>query len=136
LKGIGKPFKNRYQLARFGRGGFVKLAIRARAPIIPVAVFGAEEIHPNLMRADFIGKPFGIPYMVITPTFPWLGLLGFIPLPTKWTIMIGKPVPTHECDPQEAHNYAFVNQISNRVRDEIQLMLNRAQIRRKSIFFG
>ena len=62
VKGVGKPFKQRYKLARFGRGGFVRLALRTGAPIIPCAVVGSEEIHPMIGRADFLGRPFGFPY--------------------------------------------------------------------------
>src|SRR5687768_12181565 len=63
VKGVGKPFKNRYRLARFGRGGFVRLALRTGAPIVPCAVVGAEEVHPNLATANWIGKPLGLPYL-------------------------------------------------------------------------
>ena len=73
VKGVGKHFKDRYKLARFGRGGFVRLALRTGAPIIPCAVVGAEEIHPVVGKADWVGRPFGLPYFPITPTFPWLG---------------------------------------------------------------
>ena len=70
VKGVGKLFRDRYRLARFGRGGFVRLALHTGAPIIPVTVVGAEEVHPNLARMDFIGKPLGLPYFPLTPTFP------------------------------------------------------------------
>ena len=56
VKGVGKPFKDRYQLARFGRGGFVRLALRTGAPIVPCAVVGAEEIHPKLASMDWLGQ--------------------------------------------------------------------------------
>ena len=79
VKGVGKPFKKRYRLARFGRGGFVRIALRTGAPILPCAVVGAEEIHPMVGQADFLGKPFGLPYFPITPTFPLLGPLGLVP---------------------------------------------------------
>ena len=79
VKGVGKPFKDRYRLARFGRGGFVRLALRTGAPIVPCAVVGAEEIHPKIASMDWLGRPFGLPYLPITPTFPLLGLLGVVP---------------------------------------------------------
>ena len=84
VKGVGKPFKNRYRLARFGRGGFVRLALRTQAPIVPCAVVGAEEIHPLLANLSWLARPFGVPYLPVTPTFPALGPLGFVPLPSKW----------------------------------------------------
>ncbi len=120
LKGVGKLFKDRYQLARFGRGGFVKSAIRGRAPIIPVSVVGAEEIYPTIMRADIIGKPLGSPMFPITPFFPWLGLLGMVPLPSKWAIHFGKPIRTDEYEPRQANNFLVVQKVTNQVRDEIQ----------------
>lgn len=120
LKGVGKLFKDRYKLARFGRGGFVKVAIRTGAPIIPVSVVGAEEIYPTIMRADILGKPIGSPMFPITPFFPWLGLLGLVPLPSKWAIHFGKPIPTNEYEPREANNFLVVQKLANQCRDEIQ----------------
>ena len=73
IKGIGKLYKERYQLQRFGRGGFVKLALKCDAPIIPTAVVGAEEIHPMVGKVTWLAKSFGIPYLPVTPTFPFLG---------------------------------------------------------------
>jgi 1-acyl-sn-glycerol-3-phosphate acyltransferase len=83
-KGVGKLFKDRYQLARFGRGGFVRMALKTGAPMIPVSVVGAEETYISLAKSDFIARLIGFPYFPISPTFPWFGLLGFVPMPTKW----------------------------------------------------
>lgn len=135
IKGVGKLFKNRYQLARFGRGGFVKVAIRTKAPIIPVSVVGGEEIYPTIARADWIGKPIGAPFVPITPLFPWLGLLGLMPLPSKWSIHFGKPVSTEEYRERDAENFLVVQRLSHKVRDEIQQTLQKAILRRKSVFF-
>ncbi|QQR80499.1 MAG: acyltransferase family protein [Deltaproteobacteria bacterium] len=79
VKGIGKAYKNRYRLQRFGRGGFIKLALRTKSPVIPTAVIGAEEIHPLLHRSTLLARPLGVPYIPITPTFPLLGPLGLVP---------------------------------------------------------
>ncbi|MGZ3426528.1 MAG: 1-acyl-sn-glycerol-3-phosphate acyltransferase, partial [Polyangia bacterium] len=92
IKGIGKLYKERYQLQRFGRGGFVKLALKCDAPIIPTAVVGAEEIHPMVTKVTWLAKSFGIPYLPITPTFPFFGAVGLVPLPTKWFIAFGEPL--------------------------------------------
>ncbi|HVH62466.1 MAG TPA: lysophospholipid acyltransferase family protein, partial [Candidatus Dormibacteraeota bacterium] len=102
-RGTGKNFKERYRLRRFGRGGFITTAIRARAPIIPVSVIGAEEIYP--MVADFapLARLFGLPYFPVTPFWPWLGLLGMIPLPSKWRIQFHEPVHV-ESEPLETAN--------------------------------
>lgn len=123
-KGISKLFSERYQLQRFGRGGFVKLALRKNAPIIPTAVVGAEEIHPTLGRLRLPGKPFGLPYLPLTPTFPWLGVLGLLPLPSKWFIAFGEPMFVNtEFGPEGAEDRVLVNRLSEQVRNRIQAML-------------
>ncbi|CAM5672008.1 hypothetical protein SHIRM173S_01031 [Streptomyces hirsutus] len=94
FKGLGKPFADRYKLQRFGRGGFVSTALRARTPIIPCSIVGAEEIYPMIGNARTVARLLGFPYFPLTPTFPWLGPLGAIPLPTKWTIQFGEPIHT------------------------------------------
>ena len=93
FKGLGKPFGERYKLQRFGRGGFVSTALRAGAPIVPCSIVGAEEIYPMIGNAKTLARLLGLPYFPITPTFPWLGPLGALPLPTKWTIQFGEPIP-------------------------------------------
>ena len=91
FKGIGKPFSERYKLQRFGRGGFVAAALEARVPIIPTAIVGAEEIYPLIGDAKTLARLLGLPYIPVTPTFPWLGPLGMVPMPSKWIIMFGEP---------------------------------------------
>jgi 1-acyl-sn-glycerol-3-phosphate acyltransferase len=135
VKGIGKPFRDRYRLARFGRGGFVRLALRAGAPIVPVAVVGAEEIHPNVARLDFIGRPLGLPYFPMTPTFPALGPLGVVPLPTKWWIDIGKPIPMDH-GASVADRPMIVNELAEKVRSTLQTMLDSRVARRGNVFTG
>ncbi|HVR71330.1 MAG TPA: lysophospholipid acyltransferase family protein [Vicinamibacteria bacterium] len=136
VKGVGKPFKSRYRLARFGRGGFVRLALRTGAAIVPCAVVGAEEIHPNLMTANWLGRPLGLPYLPITPTFPLLGPLGFVPLPTKWTIDFAEPIPVAEYGPEGADDPILVNRLCEEVRGVIQRMIDGRLARRRSIWFG
>ena len=136
VKGVGKYFQDRYRLARFGRGGFVRLALRTGAPIIPCAVVGAEEIHPVLAKADWVGRPFGLPYFPITPTFPALGPLGVIPLPTKWSIDFGDPVPTGTYGAEAAEDPILVNRLSEQVRSTIQGMIDGRLARRRSVWFG
>lgn len=134
IKGTNKLYKNRYRLARFGRGGFARTAIRTKVPIVPVSVVGAEEIYPVIAQADPLVKWAGVPYFPITPLWPWFGLLGMIPLPTKWTITFGQPIPTDAYRPINAENFLAVSRLSNRVRDAIQQTLNKTVIRRTSIF--
>ena len=136
VKGVGKPFRQRYQLARFGRGGFVRLALRTGAPIIPCAVVGGEEIHPMLARADLVGRPLGLPYFPLTPTFPWLGPLGVVPLPSKWSIDFGDPLPTTGFGPDAADDPILVNRLAEKVRGTIQRMIDGRLARRRSVWFG
>jgi 1-acyl-sn-glycerol-3-phosphate acyltransferase len=136
VKGVGKRFKDRYKLARFGRGGFIRIALRTGSPIVPCAVVGAEEIHPVVAKADWVGRPFGLPYFPITPTFPMLGPLGVIPLPTKWSIDFGDPLDLSEYGPEAAKDPILVNRLSQQVRETIQGMIDGRVARRRSIWFG
>jgi 1-acyl-sn-glycerol-3-phosphate acyltransferase len=137
IKGIGKNYKERYRLQRFGRGGFIKLALRMNAPILPTAVIGAEEIHPLLYKSTLLARPFGIPYIPVTPTLPLFGLLGVIPLPSKWTIVFGEPIRfSPKYGPKDAEDQLLVNRLSEMVRCRIQDMVTEALKRRRSIWFG
>jgi 1-acyl-sn-glycerol-3-phosphate acyltransferase len=136
IKGVGKYFGERYRLARFGRGGFVRIALRTGAPLIPCAVVGAEEIHPVVGRADWVGRLFGLPYFPLTPTFPWLGPLGVVPMPTKWSIDIADPIPMDEYGPEAAEDPILVNRIAQDVRETIQRMVDGRLARRRSVWFG
>ncbi len=136
LKGVGKAFKQRYRLARFGRGGFVRLALRTGAPIVPCAVVGAEEIHPKIASVDWLGRPLGLPYLPITPTFPLLGPLGVIPLPAKWSIDFADPIPMDTYGPEGAEDPILVNRLSEQVRSIVQGMVDSRLARRRSVWFG
>lgn len=118
-RGIGKPFAQRYQLQRFGRGGFVRAAIRHGAPIIPTAIVGAEEIHPVLGNAPQLAKALNLPYFPLTPTFPWLGPLGLIPLPSKWLIQFCAPIPTAALGAAAADDPAAVRELVEQTRAAI-----------------
>ena len=136
VKGIGKYYSQRYHLQRFGRGGFIKLAIRTKSPIIPVAVIGAEEIHPILYKSTILAKPLGIPYIPITPTLPLLGPLGFLPLPTKWSIYFGKPIDFSGYGPATLKNELKIHKLSEMVRQNIQDMVTAGLKKRRSVWFG
>jgi len=135
-KGVGKLFRDRYKLARFGRGGFVRMAMQAKAPIIPVSVVGAEETYPMLYNAKSFARMIGFPFFPITPTFPWLGPLGLIPMPSKWFIDIGEPIDTSQYDPDLAANPAFVSELTDLVRNKVQEQINQRLQNRSSVFFG
>ena len=133
-KGVGKRYRDRYRLQRFGRGGFVEVALRAGAPIVPVAIVGSEEIYPLLGNSAFLARLFGLPYFPITPTFPWLGPLGAIPFRSKWIVEFGEPIPTDGYGPDRWRDAMLVFELTDRVRDTIQQMLYRNLTRRRSAF--
>lgn len=135
FKGIGKRFRDRYRLQRFGRGGFVEVALKTGVPIIPVAIVGAEEIYPMLYNVKPLARLLGMPYLPVTPTFPLLGLLGAIPLPSKWTIEYGAPIETTHFTPDSALDPMFVFDLTDQVREAIQQMLYRLLMGRRSVFF-
>jgi len=135
-KGIGKSYKHRYHLQRFGRGGFIKVAIRSGAPIIPCAVIGAEETHPLLYRIQALAKPFGIPYVPITPTLPWLGAFGLIGLPAKWQIHFGKPIHLGRYGKKALNDELLIHRLSEMVRQNIQDLVMKGLKKRRSIWFG
>ncbi|MGO8994193.1 MAG: lysophospholipid acyltransferase family protein, partial [Polyangiaceae bacterium] len=135
VKGIGKLFKERYQLQRFGRGGFIKLCLRTGTPIVPVAVIGAEESNPMIGRIEYLSKAIGVPYIPVTPTFPLLGPLGLLPAPTKWKIVFGERIELDN-GAEAAEDEILVGRLAEQVRATIQGMLDRGVGERRSIFFG
>ncbi|GAA2231439.1 lysophospholipid acyltransferase family protein [Kitasatospora cystarginea] len=135
FKGIGKPFADRYKLQRFGRGGFVASALRAQVPIVPCSIVGAEETYPMIGNAKTLARLLGLPYLPITPTFPWLGPLGAVPLPTKWTIQFGEPIPTDSHPPEAADDPMLVFNLTDQVRETIQHTLYKLLVQRRSVFF-
>ena len=134
VKGTGKPFSERYRLRRFGRGGFAEVALRTGAPIVPVAVVGSEEIYPKLAEAPGIARAIGAPFVPITPTFPLLGPLGLVPLPSKWRIEFGEPIDPSGLPPGAADDRSAVFDLSERVRETIQASLYRNLVKRGSAF--
>ncbi|MGH3329109.1 MAG: lysophospholipid acyltransferase family protein [Streptomycetales bacterium] len=134
-KGIGKTFGERYRLQRFGRGGFVSAALRTRVPIVPVSIVGAEEIYPMLGNLKTLARLIGVPYIPITPTFPWLGPLGAIPLPSRWIIEFGAPIRTDGYPPGAADDPMLVFDLTDRVRETIQHTLYKLLMQRRSVFF-
>lgn len=135
FKGIGKPFSERYKLQRFGRGGFVSAALRTGAPIVPCSIVGAEEIYPILGNLKTVARLTGAPYIPVTPTFPLLGPLGLIPLPSKWIIEFGAPVDTAALGPQAADDPMLVFDLTDQVRETIQQTLYALLMQRRSVFF-
>ncbi|GAB3054119.1 hypothetical protein GCM10027053_13550 [Intrasporangium mesophilum] len=134
FKGVGKPFSERYKLQRFGRGGFVSAALRAGVPIVPVSIVGAEEIYPMIGNMPAVARLLGMPYAPITPTFPWLGPLGLVPLPSKWLIEFGPPIDTTTFGPDAADDPMLVFDLTDQVRETIQQTLYSLLMQRKSVF--
>jgi 1-acyl-sn-glycerol-3-phosphate acyltransferase len=128
IQGIGKPYRERYRLKRFGRGGFVKLALKTGVPILPVAVVGGEESLPLLAKlpAGFLGMP----YLPLTP-------LGPIPLPAKWSVRIGEPLVLPEQPagaPAGTAALAVVEALVEKTRRRIEEMLQELLRARSSVF--
>lgn len=131
VKGVSKPFGDRYQLQRFGRGGHVKLALRTRTPIVPVAIVGSEETHPMLPTGP-IAKLLNMQFLPVTPTFPWLGALGLVPLPSKWSITFLEPIAVDGYDKDAADDELLVGRLNEKVRTAIQDELSRRVRTRQS----
>jgi len=128
-----KTFAQRYRLATFGRGGFARLAIERGAPILPVAVVGAEEAQPVLARLP--GGRLGLPDLPITPTFPWLGVAGLVPFPTKWTLHVGEPLDVAAAHPADAAvDGGRVRHVRDQMRERLQALVLDALRRRTGVF--
>ncbi len=136
-KGTEKVFHERYRLRRFGRGGFVAAAMRARAKIVPVCVVGAEEAAPIFAHVGVLKRLTGLLYFPLTPTFPWAGPLGMLGyLPAKFKIRFLEPIDTAELDADPEMDRALVQNVAQEVRARIQENLHEMVGRRRSVWFG
>lgn len=131
VRGMNKLFSERYKLQRFG-SGFMRLALSTRTPIVPVAVIGSEEQAPAIANLKGLGRLLGMPAFPVTITWPWLGPLGLLPLPTKYRIYFGKPM-RFEGDPDDED--AAIDRKVQKVVDTIQGMIDRGLAEREGIFF-
>lgn len=120
VRGSGKLFKDRYQLQRFGTG-FMRLALEAKAPIVPVAIIGTEETYPSVYNFSMLAKMMGAPYFPITPFFPLLGPLGLLPLPSKVTVRFGAPI-YFEGDTNEGED--LIREKVQKVKEALQAEIN------------
>jgi 1-acyl-sn-glycerol-3-phosphate acyltransferase len=135
-KGLGKHFKDRYKLQRFGRGGFVSAALRTKAPIVPCSIVGSEEIYPMIADVKLLARLLGLPYFPITPLFPLAGPLGVVPLPSKWHIQFGEPIQTADYDEAAADDPMITFELTDQVRETIQQTLYQLLASRRNMFFG
>ncbi|TMM01359.1 MAG: acyltransferase family protein [Actinobacteria bacterium] len=136
-KGTEKLYKDRYRLRRFGRGGFVEAAMRARAPIVPIAVVGAEEAAPIFAHFTLLQKLTGLLYVPLTPTFPHGGLLGMFGfLPAKFLIRFLDPIRTDDLGDAPWEDKGLVQTVAHEVRTRIQENLVDMLAQRRSVWFG
>jgi len=139
-KGTGKTYGERYQLRRFGRGGFVQIAMRAGVPVVPIAVVGAEEAMPILWKSPQLAKLLGIPYLPITANmiaFAPLGPLGAaLTLPAKIKIRVLDPIRFDVEPDQPRYSRSLIMDTSERIRQQIQEALYDMLRRRESVWFG
>jgi 1-acyl-sn-glycerol-3-phosphate acyltransferase len=136
-KGTGKHFRDRYQLRRFGRGGFVEIAMRAGVPIVPIAVVGNEESMPILWKSNRLAKLIGIPYFPVTANQLLLGPLGLVTyLPAKFKLRVLPPVRFDAPPDQERYSRSRVMEESERIRTLIQTALYDMLRSRRSVWFG
>ena len=134
-KGTEKLYKDRYMLRRFGRGGFVEAAMRARAPIVPVCVVGAEEAAPVFAQVGILKKLTGLLYFPITPTFPHLGPLGMLGyLPAKFRIRFLEPI--HFDRDEMWRDKSLVQTVAHEIRARIQENVWEMVQQRESVWFG
>lgn len=136
VQGVKKLFAERYRLQRFGRGGYIRLCLRMRAPLVPCAIVGAEEANPLLYRFEWLAQFVHLPFLPVTPTFPLLGPLGLLPAPTRWKLHFGEPISFDNYGPEAANDDVLVGRLSERVRASIQGLLDSALRERKSVWFG
>jgi len=134
VRGIGKPYEERYQLKRFGKGGFVRLAMRTGVPIVPVAIVGSEETHPIIWKSENLGRYLNLPFVPFTPTFPWLGPLGLVPLPSKWRIIFGRAHRFDRFRPKDAENKKLVDGHADEIKGEVGRMLDKALAKRENVW--
>jgi 1-acyl-sn-glycerol-3-phosphate acyltransferase len=131
--GARKPWRDRYTLGRFGRGGFVKVALRARTPIVPCAIVGSEEASPGISRTGWLAERIGIPLLSGSPALR-LAPAALLPLPSRWTLRFGPPIPVAQHPPDAADDPAIVNALTERVRASVQAMLDEDVAARSSVF--
>jgi 1-acyl-sn-glycerol-3-phosphate acyltransferase len=134
--GSRKLFRDRYRLQRFGRGGYVKLALKLGVPILPTAIIGAEDTNPVLRRSRLLGRLVGSDTVPITPTFPWFGLAGLLPAPVRWRIAIGEPIDLSSYGPAAADDALVVHRLNEQIRSALQTLVDENKAARGSSLFG
>jgi 1-acyl-sn-glycerol-3-phosphate acyltransferase len=129
--GARKPWRDRYRIQRFGRGGFAKIALRAGAPIVPCAIVGSEEASPGISRTGWLADRLGIPLLAGASLS--VAAAALLPLPSRWSLRFGPPIDVR-AGPAAAEDPAAVNQLTERVRAALQAMLDEDVAGRSSVF--
>jgi 1-acyl-sn-glycerol-3-phosphate acyltransferase len=136
-KGSRKLYWQRYRLRRFGRGGFVRTAMRAGVPIVPIAVLGAEEAMPIFAHVPLLQRLTGLIYFPINHAFPHFGLAAALMyMPAKFRIRFLEPVDLARYEPDDAEDVALVQGLTEEIRGRIQAELDELQAARRSVWFG
>jgi 1-acyl-sn-glycerol-3-phosphate acyltransferase len=136
-KGPSKSFTDRYQLRRFGRGGFVEIAMRAGVPVIPIAVIGSEEAMPVIFRLPAVAKLLGVPYAPITANMLLMGPLGIVmPLPAKFKLRVLDPIHFDVPADQERYSKSRIMEEAEQIRAQLQESVYDMLRDRRSVWFG
>ncbi|MHB1502438.1 MAG: lysophospholipid acyltransferase family protein [Acidimicrobiales bacterium] len=136
-KGPSKSYADRYRLRRFGRGGFVEIAMRAGIPIVPIAVVGAEESMPIITRLPRVAKVLGVPYFPVTANLLAFGPLGAVLyFPVKFKLRVLDPVRFDVPSGQERYSKSRVMEEAESIRTTLQEALYDMLRERRSIWFG
>jgi 1-acyl-sn-glycerol-3-phosphate acyltransferase len=126
-RGISKNFSRRYQLAEFATG-FMRLALEMRAPIVPIAVIGAEEQAPAI-NIKPLARLLGAPSFPVVPYPPFVPV---VPLPVKYRLYFGEPI-TLTGDPDDDDD--VLDDKARIVKHRIQSMIQLGLREREHVFW-
>jgi 1-acyl-sn-glycerol-3-phosphate acyltransferase len=136
-KGTSKSYADRYQLRRFGRGGFVEIAMRAGVPVVPIAVIGSEEAMPIVFRLPALARALRVPYVPVTANLLTMGPIGVVmPFPAKFKLQVLPPVHFDAAPDQDRYSKSRIMEESERIRNQLQEVIYDMLRDRKSVWFG
>ena len=136
-KGPSKLFAERYRLRRFGRGGFVEIAMRAGVPVIPMAIIGTEEAMPVLFQLPAVAKILGTPYFPVTANLLAMGPLGIvIPFPAKIKIAVLEPITFNVEPGLDRYPRSLVLEEAEKIRSLIQEQVFEMLRHRRNVWMG